>query len=228
MDLYRATFPENSYKALLGTRMIHQVTTKPNCSKGIFSRNLSCACDACLSGNLEECFYHTIYNLEENLDLVYKWNVFGKNNNEVEDIDFTKNDDIDDTDDIFDFIETDAAKLIAVICSGDEVSQYYLLQLNCDPFVTDDVITDNYNHSLLPQHRVIKGHYLELFREQKYGFIYYLEKSKEAVISAFSVIGVCPDLDTVAIKRKGKMEEMYILDNDLHQSLCELANNDFF
>ena len=59
-------------------------------------------------------------------------------------------------------------------------------------------------------------------------YIYYLEESKESIISAFSVIGVCPDLHLLKMKRKGKIEEMYILDNDLHLSLCELANNAFF
>ena len=102
-----------------------------------------------------------------------------------------------------------------------------MLQLNCDPFITQDAITDSYNHTLPPQHRVIKGHYLEFFHEQKDCY-YNLEESKEAIISAFSVIGVCLDLHLLKMKRKGKIEEMYILDNDLHQSWCELANNDFY
>ena len=137
IGLYRETFPDNNYKSLFGTRMMHQVTTKLN---GIFSRNLSCVCESCISGSLGRCFYHTIYNLEENFDLVYKWNLFCTNNKGDGDIDFT-NGDVDDFDDTDDFIETNASKLInngniTVIYSGDEVSQYYLLQLNCDPFIT--------------------------------------------------------------------------------------------
>ena len=56
---------------------------------------------------------------------------------------------------------------IAIIYSGDEVSQYHLLQLNCEPFVAQDDITDSYNHTLPPKHCVIKGHYLELFMNRK-------------------------------------------------------------
>ena len=43
---------------------------------------------------------------------------------------------------------------------------------NCGPFITQDAITDSYNHTLPPQHRVIKGHYLEFFHEQKDCYIY--------------------------------------------------------
>lgn len=100
---------------------------------------------------------------------------------------------------------------------------------NCDdPFETVNATTDDYKHTLPPNHRVIKGNYLEIYADDKDGFMYYVEKKKEAIISSLCVIGICPPLQTKEVKKKGKLETMFFVDNELHQSLCELAKSDLF
>ena len=72
----------------------------------------------------------------------------------------------------------------------------------------------------------IKRNYLELHTDDEDGFIYYVEKKKEAIVSSLCAIGICPPLTTKLVGRKGKDENMYFVDNELHQSLCELENSD--
>ena len=84
----------------------------------------------------------------------------------------------------------------------------------------EQIEKDGYNHTFPANCKVIKGHYLEIFKETKDGDAYYLDDNKTALISCFSVVGICPDLDVVQIKRKGKMVSMNIVNNQIHQALC--------
>ena len=111
------------------------------------------------------------------------------------------------------YIERDAGKMIfkndiAVINLGDDVFTYYLMVLNEDPYETTKVTIDDYRHTLPPNHRVIKGNYLELHTDDKDGFIYYVEKKKGAIVSSLCVIGICPPLITKLVRRKDKDEEL--------------------
>ena len=54
--------------------------------------------------------------------------------------------------------------------------------------MTQNVVFDDYGHIVPPSHRVVKGHYLEVHRNNNDGDIYYLDESKIAIISAFSVV----------------------------------------
>ena len=116
---------------------------------------------------------------------------------------------------------------IAVIRTNDEVLPYYLLQLTCEPYITDSQISDAYNHTFESGHHVIKGHYLETHREGKDGDIYCLDVKKEDIVSLLCVIGICPELVNVVERCKGKNMNMFFLSPDLHQALCELVNQTF-
>ena len=112
---------------------------------------------------------------------------------------------------------------LAVIQSGDPHHPYFLLQLTCKPFETEIDVTDDYGHTFPSHHRVIRGHYLERFKEVKEGEIFYLETKKTAYVSSLCVAGVCPELSEVTGKRKGKEENIFLVNEDIHQALVELV-----
>ena len=101
---------------------------------------------------------------------------------------------------------------------------YYLLQLTKDPFETEDLVSDDYGHFFPPHHRVVEGHYLEIHKNIDDG-VYYLDVSKTALISGFSVVGTCPEPTIVQQRRKGKVTDMFLIEPHLHQGLCELVNS---
>ena len=156
----------------------------------------SCACDFCLNGsNHCDCVDGSKFK-EKHLLLKYLWRGFvvkggnDVNEDEDDDVDF----DLETGDELEsdEYIERNAGKMsfkddMAVINSGDDVFTYYLMVLNQDPYETTKVTTDDYRHTLPPKHRVIKGNYLELHTDDKDGFIYYVEKKKEAIVSSLCV-----------------------------------------
>ena len=52
----------------------------------------------------------------------------------------------------------------------------------------------NYQHEIPASQSVMKCNYFELFQESKYGYIYYIEEKKVALISAYCIAGICPVL----------------------------------
>ena len=125
-------------------------------------------------------------------------------------------------------MESEAAKLIqsgdiALIKTGDD-HPYYLLKLTREPYETQAVAVDDYGNDFPPLHRIVEGHYLERHSTNNAGDIYYLDTSKTAFISGFCVVGNCPPLGIVQHKRRGKIEDMFLVDHDLHQALCETVN----
>jgi len=75
---------------------------------------------------------------------------------------------------------------------------------------------------------VVKGHhYTEVFKETKDGDIYHLDVTKTAIISCFSVVGICPELEIIELKRQGKMMSMSLVNNEIHDALCNLVLKDF-
>ena len=69
---------------------------------------------------------------------------------------------------------------------------------------------DSYNHTFPANHKVVKGHYLEIFKETKDGDVYCLDDNKTTLILCF-VVGICPDLNVVQIKRQGKIVSMNLM-----------------
>ena len=51
---------------------------------------------------------------------------------------------------------------------------YYLFKLSRDPFQTDKVLTDDYNHQFPPLTKVIEGNYFEIHKSNTDCDIYYL------------------------------------------------------
>ena len=129
------------------------------------------------------------------------------------------------------FAEKEASLLIktddiAVIKTGDDLP-CYLLKLTCEPYTTEANETDDHNHRFPINHKVVKSHYMEVFKETKDGDIYYLDLIKTAIISCFSVVGICPELELIQMKRQGKMLSMSIVNNEIHVALCNLVLKDF-
>lgn len=46
-------------------------------------------------------------------------------------------------------------------------------KLICNPYVTYHAKKDNYNHIFQANHKVVKGHYLEIFKVKKDGDLYF-------------------------------------------------------
>ena len=71
---------------------------------------------------------------------------------------------------------------------------------------------------------MIKGSYLEIFKETRDGDIYYIERNRFALVSSLCVVGVCPDLSEVLHSQRGVEEKILPVDGELYQALCELVN----
>ena len=123
------------------------------------------------------------------------------------------------------FIETETSKHIqeddvAVIKTGDD-HPYYLLKVTSF-FKTKAETRDDYRHTFPPGHRVVEGHDLEIYNETNDGTLYYIDNTRKALISAFCVVGNCPELPSTQQKKRGKNVEMFIVDHDIHKALYEL------
>ena len=95
------------------------------------------------------------------------------------------------------FIEIEASKHIqggdvAVFKTGDDHSYYFLKIIS--PFETKAETTGDYRHTFPLAHRVMEGHCLEIYKETNDGTLYYIDNTRKALISAFCVVGNCPEL----------------------------------
>ena len=118
------------------------------------------------------------------------------------------------------FMESEASKLIqsgdmALIKTGDD-HPYYLLKLTREPYETESAVVDDYGHDFPPLHRIVEGNYLERHTTNNDGDVYYLDTTKTAFISGFCVVGNCPPLQMVSYKRKGKLQDMYMIYTKLY------------
>ena len=134
----------------------------------------------------------------------------------------------DDSDNEVCFPETEVSLLvekddIAVIKISDAHS-YYLLKLSCQPYIMGQIEKDSYNHTFAGNHKAIKCHYLEIFK----GNVFYLDDNKTAWVFCFSVVGVCPDIDVVQIKRKQKIVSINFIYNENQEALCNLVVKEFW
>ena len=122
------------------------------------------------------------------------------------------------------FIETETSKHIqeddvAVMKTSDD-HPYYLLKVT-SLFKTKAETRGDYRHTFPPGHRVVEGHYLEIYNENNDGTLYYIDNTREALISAFFA-GNCPELPLTQQKKGGKNVEIFIVDHDIHKTLYEL------
>ena len=232
---YRSLFPANDYPFIKGTLCIHKVSTIPGSEDRILVRNTLCACENCLNGRYSECENISVFN-DYPPTIKMKEHVFRKSNEKK------KTSTADEEDHLIDlneeeleeweevFFETQASHYIekddiAVIKTGDDHS-YYLLKLSSSPCETESEITDDYHPTFPPYHRVVEGNYFEVHKESNDGTIfYYVDYKRKAIISAFCVMENCPLPTTITEKRRGKQTEMYVIDNEMHQALCELVNS---
>ena len=70
---------------------------------------------------------------------------------------------------------------------------------------------DNYNHMCPPLHRVAMGNNLDIHKETSNGTLYYVHTKRQAIISAFCVVGNCPTPTTTTMKKRGNEMEMYFI-----------------
>ena len=244
---YQTDNPVKAYYHLKDTLKIHQIGNKLNCSAGIYRQAFPCCCTKCLQDKNSECQYASApcTFIDDLSTIKPKWEIFrekgSKRKAAVDDDDRNDTDDNeldefnefdDDVCEEVSYVEGEAygflhAGDIAVIRSGDEYHPFYLLKLNDNPFETVENITDDYHHSFPMGHRVIKGNYLELFKEGRDGEIFFLDTKHEAIVSSLCILGICPELEVVFEKRRGKQETMYFVDFDLRQAFCELVKDKY-
>ena len=65
------------------------------------------------------------------------------------------------------------------------------------------------------------------FSKIKEGDLYYLDKSKSAIVSCYSVVGICPEFVEVEQMRKKKTETMFLVTHEMHQLLHEYTICEF-
>ena len=231
MIKYRETFPEESFKSIPGTLAIHQVTTNPEKSSSLYFRNTSCGCFFCLDGIYDKC--ENINQFRDVPEFIkmkeHSFNLTAQKEQKSTDSESELNEEEErEWEDMY--TETEAAQYIdtgdiAVIKTGDDHA-YYLLKLTLSPFITTSSMKDDYNNKFPPSQRVVMGNYLEIHKETSNGTLYYVDMKREAMISAFCVVGNCPTPTSVTLRKHGKEVEMLLIDHDMHQVLCELVNNE--
>ena len=114
---------------------------------------------------------------------------------------------------------------IAIIYAGDD-HLYYLGILVSKIHETETTEKDDYQHKIPASQCVMKCNYLELFRESKDCDIYYIEEKKVALMSAYCIAGICPELKPCQEKHQGKWVDMFQVSHDMHQAILELLDSD--
>ena len=173
MDIYRNAFPSEKYVYIHGTLSMCQVVTIPGNHAQTYYRNASCGCSFCLVGSYKDClnieqFKECPGYLQMTKHTLKIKGTQRKNKSNHDDGDNVDTDgDLDEEEiseqDSEEYLESDASKIIV---SGDIAlikiahHPYYLLKLMKDPYITDDVVSEDYGYVVPPSHRVVEGHYL--------------------------------------------------------------------
>ena len=190
-------------------------------------------CKFCYSNDYENCIYLDDAKFVDNKDQVRPiWHTFKEKREtsakvrEYKDIDSSSSEDsISESEEEIEFEETEVSYIVkchdvTVVCTGDGFP-YYLVKLSKDPFTTTECVKDDYVHYILTYTKIIEGNYYEIFKETKDGDLYYLDTSKLAIISCFSVVGICPEFIEVEQMRCKKIETMFLVTYDMHQLLLK-------
>ena len=168
---------------------------------------MSCGCSFCVSGCYGQC--DRLHEFKDHKKLITMQNHNFSALNTNADISALDDQDLDENEaneQVNQFVHTEASKTIqageiAGIKTEDDYP-YYLLMLTRSPYETVSTVTDDYNHVFPPMHRVVEGNYLEVHREVPNGKTYYLDTRKKALISAYCVVGNCPQLPHVTGKKR--------------------------
>ena len=83
-------------------------------------------------------------------------------------------------------------------------------------------LKQTYFSSITPY--MVEENYLEQRKKTAGGILYYIDYKCKTLISAFCVIVNCPTPPTITKKKRSKEVEMFFVNHDMHQSLCELVN----
>ena len=67
---------------------------------------------------------------------------------------------------------------------------------------------------------------LEQHKETAGGNSYYIDYKRKALISAFCIVENFPTPPIITEKKRSKEVEIFLIDHDMHQSLCELVNTE--
>ena len=234
IESYRSSFPSSGvYRPIPGTQKIHQIMNVTSKKNGVYKRNFSCLCKFCYSNDYKNCIYLDDAKFVDNKDQVRPiWHTFkekgvgsAKVKENKDKYSSSSEDSASESEEKIDYEETEASCIVkchdvAIVCTGDGF-QYYLVKLSKDPFTTTESVKDDYGHYIPANIKVIEGNYLDIFKEIKKGDLYYLDTSKLAIISCFSVVGICPEFVEVEQIRLRKIETMSLVTHDMHQLLLE-------
>ena len=202
------------------------VTTNPEKSTSIYYRNTSCGCYFCLNDEYDKCEYiQQFKDLHENIKR--KEHSFSlsaqKGQNSI----------IDNESELSDLNEEEVETNVhrdrgCPIHRNWGHRCYKNSGCLCLLFAEVDIIS-------LHNHISITTIYFLHIIEQSWATtqklkkklvlaLCYVDQKREAIISAFCVVGNCPTPTTMTVKKHGKDVEMLLIDNDMHQSLCELVD----
>ena len=150
-----------------GTQKIHQIFTNPLADQKILHRQFPCY----LELNFDNCVYVT-----ESLSFSTCSHLLRLSSD-----DFGSNNVLEDVSDEFEdeYNETKASTLIrqgdiTVVKTSDDFP-CYLVQLSCNPYFTSKEEKGDYKITFFPNHKVVKGNYIELHKETKGGDLYYVD-----------------------------------------------------
>ena len=112
---------------------------------------------------------------------------------------------------------------IALFKADDPVHFFYLSYVTKEQEIIKEIFKDDYRHKYYPGSKIIRGKYLEIFKEEKVTTKYYLDQQEAAVLS-YSAIGICPELMAVNFYMRKKLVSGYLMENTLKESLKEVSS----
>ena len=149
----------------------------------VFKGYCSYLCEYCFSNESSKCLYIDHETFSENAGLVKpQWYIFKKVKVNAE------------------YDETEASSLvkssdIAVTWTGDDLT-YNLVKLENDLFLTEGNTKDDYGQTFFSMTKVMVVIITSVLYKSKR-----IDKTKTAMVSNFSVVGVCPELLKIEQKR---------------------------
>ena len=229
----RKLVAENSYRPVKDYLKKHQAITTSN--KGtILAWNLACFCEACYNGEPNNCSIlndkenpmYSMFNCESKNNICYVKHKWLKNGEESSS-DSDNADDIDMEDEELHFQLSTAVEMVSVgsvivVRANDDYSSYYLIKVINPPCILEENSKDNYGHTFASNTEVISGHYFEIHGHWD-DCKYFLDTENVCYISTFCIAGICPELEVVPGKRRGKSIDVYCASPDINEALMEIC-----
>ena len=167
-----------------------------------------------------------MFNCESKSNMCYVKHKWLKNGEESSS-DSDNEDDIDMEDEELHVQLSTAVEMVSVgsvivVRANDDYSSYYLIKVINPPCILEENSKDSYGHTFASNTEVISGHYFEIHGHWD-DCKYFLDTENVCYVSTFCIAGICPELEVVPGKRRGKSIDAYCVSPDINEALMDIC-----